>query len=180
MNNMIRSTWLRFILLFALVLSAANCGDESEVIIEELDCMIDGFEGGTYLFAVNSVRDGCTPGLIAGQVVSPGDLFGPVDLPGTAELPAQRDILNVPLVGRVPVNISTDGNFIKIQGTEQVEVLIPEIGSTITATVSGTLCPVSVNRVDGQITVRILSPSIPILMPTTPCNVTALATGSLQ
>jgi len=45
MNNMIRSTWLRFTLLFALVLSAANCGDESEVIIEDLDCMIDGFEG---------------------------------------------------------------------------------------------------------------------------------------
>ena len=48
MNNMIRSTWLRSILLIALLLSASNCGDESEVIIEELDCDLEGFEGGNY------------------------------------------------------------------------------------------------------------------------------------
>ena len=177
MSTMIRSTWLRSVLLFALVLSASNCGDESEVIIEELDCALEGFEGGTYIFSVNSVGDGCTPGLIAGEVITPGDLFGPVALPGTAECPLKETSRTLPLVGTVPVNIFIEGDFIKIQGTEQIDVFIPEIGSTITATVSGTLCPVSANRVDGQITVRILSPSIPILMPTTPCNVTVLCHG---
>jgi len=177
MNNMIRSKWLRSILLLTLVLSAANCGDESEVIIEELDCELEGFEGGNFMFNINSVSDGCTGGLLVGTVVSPGDSFGPVALPGTDELPATIDILGVPLVGTVPVQISTEGQFIRIEGTDQIEEFIPELSTTVTATVSGTLCPVAATRVDGQITVRVLSPSIPILMPTTPCNVTVLASG---
>jgi hypothetical protein len=172
MHNMIRSTWLRFILLFALVLSASNCGDESEVIIEELDCMLEGFEGGTYIFAVNSVSDspaGCSFGQADTFV---GQLFGPVVLPGTDELPSPpTDIPGIPLVGTVEVIFSIDANAIRVRGTEPVQAFFPGIGN-ITATVSGTLCPVSATRVEGQITVRITSPIS--------CNVTALATGSLQ
>ena len=171
MNNMIRSKWLRSILLLTLVLSAANCGDESEVIIEELDCVLDGFEGGTYTFAVNSISDnpdGCSLGQADSFV---GQLFGPVVLPGTDELPSPAtEIPGIPLVGAVEVIFSTNGDVIRVQGTEQVEVSYPVIGN-ITATVSGTLCPASATRVDGQITVRIISPIS--------CNVTALATGTL-
>ena len=170
MNNMIRSTWLRSILLFALVLSASNCGDESEVIIEELDCMVEGFGGGTYLFTVDSVRDnpeGCSFGQADSFV---GEQFGPVDLPAAVDLPAQRTIEDVPLVGTVTVDITTDGQIIRMDGTEQIQVFVPGFGN-ITATVTGLLCPKSAARVDGQITVRITSPIS--------CNVTALATGSL-
>ena len=54
MNNMIRSKWLRSILLLTLVLSAANCGDDSEVIIQELNCpALEGFAGGDYFFTVD-------------------------------------------------------------------------------------------------------------------------------
>ena len=65
MNNMIRSTWLRFVLLFALVLSASNCGDASEIIIQELECpALEGFAGGVYSFTVDvgGIADGCAGG----------------------------------------------------------------------------------------------------------------------
>jgi hypothetical protein len=172
MHNMIRSTWLRSILLFALVLSASNCGDESEVIILELNCpALEGFEGGTYLFTVDRVTDnpgGCSFGQADPFV---GEQFGPLDLPATVDLPAQRTIEDVPLVGTVTVDIRTDGQTIRIDGTEQIQVSVPGIGN-ITATVTGLLCPKSASRVDGQITVRITSPIA--------CNVTAWATGTPQ
>jgi len=124
------------------------------------------------MFAVNSVSDnprGCSFGQADSFV---GQLFGPVVVPGTDELPSPpTDIPGIPLVGTVEVTFSVDGNFIRVQGTEQIQTSYPGIGD-ITATVSGTLCPVSANRLEGQITVRITSPI--------PCNVTALATGTPQ
>lgn len=173
MSSLIRSPWLRCILPAAIVLLAlaAGCGDDSEVIVQELNCNVEGFEGGTYLFTINKVSDSptnCTLGLGSNLI---GEPFGPVDLPGTAELPAQRDIPGVPLVGTVPVNITTDGKTIRIQGTAPIEANYPGIGN-ITATVQGVLCPLSATRVDGQITVKMTRPIA--------CSVAAQASGSLQ
>jgi|GEM_PF-3177844 len=174
MNNMIRSRWLRSILLFALVLSAANCGDESEVIIQELNCDLEGFEGGNYEMVINSVTDGCTGGVIVGQYVQPGDRFGPVTLPPGDQLPPTIVIPNVPLVGTVEFQVSTDGNVIRISGSPG-QANVPGIGS-VTATVSGTFCPIAETaQVDGEVTVSITS--APLI--DTPCNVRALVTGLL-
>ena len=114
MSSLIRSTWLRFLLpvAFVLLALAAGCGDDSEVIIQELNCNVEGFEGGRYVFTINTVNDApnnCTLGL-ANQLI--GEQFGPVDLPATAELPATLEIPGVPFVGTVPVNITTDGKII--------------------------------------------------------------------
>jgi len=173
MHNMIRSTWLRSILLFALVLSASNCGDESEIIIQELDCDLEGFEGGNYEFVIDNVSDGCAGGLI-GQYVQPGDRFGPVFLPPADQLPPTIVIPDVPLVGRVEFQVSTDGNVIRISGSPG-PVTVPGIG-TVTATVSGTLCPdPESTQVNGEVTVTLTS--APLIA--TPCNVRALVAGSL-
>ncbi len=172
MSNMRRSTGLKFILLLALVLSAANCGDDSEIIIVDLSCpALDGFQGGAFLFTVDSVSDdpqGCSFGQ-GDEFV--GEQFGPIDLPGTEELPAQRVIEDVPLVGDVTVNVTTDGETIRVEGTEPIDVLVPGLGN-ITATVSGILCPTSADQVDGQVTVRITNPFT--------CNVRVQANGVPQ
>ena len=171
MSSLIRYAWLSAVLVLALGFFASNCGDESEVIIEEMDCQLDGFEGGSYLFTVNDIRDSenCSMGLADGYI---GQTFGPAVLPATDQLPSDpTDINNVPLVGTVPVVFSTNGQAIQVAGTDQIQASYPGIG-TITATVSGILCPASASRVDGQITVRVTSPIT--------CNVTAVATGWLQ
>lgn len=174
MSNMIGSTGFRFILLFALVLFASNCGDESEIIIEELDCDLQGFQGGNYEFEINSVSDGCTGGVIVGEFVKPGDQFGPVALPPVDQLPPTIVIPDVPLIGQVEFLISTSGDVIRISASPP-PVNVPGLG-TITATVSGTLCPLAgTSDLSGSFTVTITS--APLI--DTPCSIRLPITGSL-
>lgn len=174
MNNFIRSGWLRLTLFLALVLSAASCGDDSETIIQEINCDLEGFEGGNYELVIDSVSDGCTGGVIAGQYVRPGDRFGPVDLPPGDQLPPTIVIQDVPLVGQVEFQVSTDGNVIRISGSPG-PVTVPDIGA-VTATVSGIFCPVpDSTQLEGEVTVTITS--APLI--NTPCDVRATVTGLL-
>ncbi len=109
MNNMIRSTWLRSILLFTLALSASNCGDDSEVIIEKPDCpALNGFAGGDYLFTVDvgGIADGCAGGSF-NDLIDQGP-YGPVTLPAVADLP-QDITMELPFVGEVTATLSWDG-----------------------------------------------------------------------
>ncbi len=168
MSSLNRSRWLRLLLPAAFVLLAlsAGCGDDSEVIMQELNCDVEGFEGGTYLFTINKVDNKC-PLDLGNMLIQ----FGPVDLPAATDLPVTLGIPNIPFIGTVTVNITTDGKIIRLEKTGPIEVPYPGIG-TITATVQGVLCPMSAGRVDGQITVNMTRPFS--------CSVTAQASGSLQ
>ena len=184
MSNMLRSTWLKFILLFALVLSAANCGDESEVIIEELDCLIDGFEGGDYFFTVDvgGIADGCAGGLFNG-LIDPGP-YGPVTLPALTDLPDEDFTVTLPFVGEVTGRLSSSGGALRLTVEDPIQgirIQVSGVGEvTVTARVSGILCPVSATRVDAAFTVTVQSiqPPVPLVNP--PCTVGVPATGSLQ
>lgn len=169
MRNLIGPSWLGVALLLALMGLAAGCGDDSEIITQELDCMLDGFEGGSYLFAVDSVTESCPLG-IANQFV--GQQFGPVVLPATDQLPGPPTVIpDVPVIGDLEVVFSTDGQSIQVAGTDQIQLFYPGIGN-ITATAYGVLCPRSASRVDGQISVQITSP--------VSCTVSALTIGTLE
>jgi hypothetical protein len=172
MNNMIRSTWLRAILLFALLLSAANCGNESEVIIQELDCpALEGFAGGQYLFTVdvNEIVDGCANGFFIG-LIDPGP-YGPVTLPALADLP-QDITMTLPFVGDVTGRLSVSGGAIRLRVEDPIELVgIDTLFGTanVTASVAGTLCPISAARVDAVFTVRVIDINPPLIA--TPCTV---------
>ncbi len=175
MNNMIRSTWLRAILLFALLASAASCGNESEVIIQELDCpALEGFAGGQYFFTVDvsEVVDGCAGGSFNG-LIDPGP-YGPVTLPAVADLP-QDITMTLPFVGVVTGRLSASGGAIRLEVEDPIQVVgivLPIVGPVdITARVSGTLCPISATRVDAVFTVRVvdIDPDVPLIG--TPCTI---------
>jgi hypothetical protein len=175
MHNMIRSTWLRSILLFALVLSASNCGDESEVIIQELDCpALEGFAGGDYFFTVDvgGIADGCAGGFFNG-LIAPGP-YGPVTLPALADLP-QDITMTLPFVGEVTGRLSLGGGALHLTVEEPIElvgIVVPPFGTVdVTARVAGTLCPISATRVDAVFTINVvdIDPDVPLI--TTPCTV---------
>jgi hypothetical protein len=175
MNNMFRSKWLRSFLLFALVLSASNCGDESEVIIEAPDCpALDGFEGGVYSFTVNvdGITDGCADGAF-NDLIDEGP-YGPITLPAAADLP-QDITLTLPFVGQVTGTLSLSGGALRLTVEDPIQVVgivLPIVGAVdVTARVSGTLCPVSATRVDAALTVMVvdIDPEVPLI--TVPCTV---------
>ena len=183
MRNVIRPTWLSFTLLLALTFLAASCGDDSEVITLELSCMIEGFEGGDYLFTVNvaEINDECAGGIFNG-LVDPGP-YGPVTLPATADLP-QEITMTLPFVGEVTGTLSSVGGALRLTVEEPIQgipIQIPDVGNfTVTASVSGTLCPVSATRVDAAffVTVQSIQPSFPLVDP--PCPISVPATGRLS
>jgi hypothetical protein len=175
MNNMNGSKLLRFTLLFALVLSAANCGDESEVIILDLDCpALEGFAGGQYLFTVDvgEIVDGCADGAF-NNLIDPGP-YGPITLPATADLP-QDVTITLPFVGVVTGTLSSDGGALRLTVEDPIQVVgivLPIVGAVdVTARVSGTLCPISTTRVDAALTITVLDidPDVPLIP--TPCTV---------
>ncbi len=185
MSNMLRSTWLKFILLFALVLFVAQCGDESEVIIQELNCpALEDFEGGDYSFTVNvgGITDGCAGGLFNGLIDR--DPYGPVTLPALTDLPDEDFTVTLPFVGEVTGRLSSSGGALRLTVEDPIQgirIQVPGVGEvTVTARVSGILCPVSATRVDAAFTVTVQSiqPPVPLVNP--PCTVGVPATGSLQ
>ena len=183
MSPVIRPTWLSFTLLLALTSFAASCGDDSEIITQELDCMVDGFEGGDYSFTVSvaEINDECAGGIFNG-LVDPGP-YPTVALPATADLP-QDITMTFPYVGDVTGTLSSAGGALHLSVDEPIEgipIQIPNFGTfTVTASVSGTLCPVSETRVDAAffVTVQSIQPSVPLVNP--PCRISVPATGTLQ
>jgi hypothetical protein len=176
MRNVPRSNWLKPLLLLALVPFVAQCGDESEIVIEDgdgQDCLLDEFDGGSYAFSVTGVTDGCLGGALE-QGIPDGTPFGPVEFPALEELPATVNIPGIPLVGRVSVQVACSGNNLRIAGTEPIAIVVPGFGA-VTATVSGILTPVPEDTVNGGITARVTTAPFP-----TPCNLTLQAIGTLQ
>ncbi len=180
MSNMIRSAGLKLILLFALVLTAASCGDESEIIIQDLSCpALDGFAGGIFWFTVNvgGITDGCAEGAFNG-LIDPGP-YGPVTLPSEADL-SQEITIELPFAGEVTGTLSSNGTFMQLTVDDPVQVngiVLPIIGAVdVTARVSGTLCPATEDRVDAVFTITVQSVDPPLIA--TPCTVSVPATGS--
>jgi hypothetical protein len=176
MREVMRSKWLKPLLLLALVPFVAQCGDESEIVLEDgdgQDCLLEEFDGGSYGFSVTGVSDGCLGGALE-QGIPDGTPFGPVEFPALEELPAPVNIPGIPLVGTVSVQLSCSGNNLRIAGTEPIEIVVPGFGA-VTATVSGILSPASETTVSGGITARVSSAPFP-----TPCNLTVQTTGTLQ
>ena len=173
MNNMIRSKWLKFALLFPLVLTAANCGDESEVIIQEWDCpALDGFPGGQYSFTVDvgGIDDRCTGGSFNG-LIDPGP-YGPINLPAEADLP-QDITMTLPFAGEVTGTLSSGNGALRLVVEDPVQVVgivIPPFGEiNATARVSGILCPISATSVDAAFTVTVQSVEPAVI--STPCTI---------
>jgi hypothetical protein len=168
--------WLKSLLLLALVLFVAQCGDESEIVLEDgdgQDCLLEDFDGGSYTFSVTDVTDGCLNGALE-PYVTIGTPFGPVEIPGVDELSDDPiNIPGVPVLGTVSVQVSCSGTSLRIAGTGPIEVPVPLIGN-VTATISGVLSPVSEDTVSGGLTARVTSAPFP-----TPCNLIVQATGTL-
>ncbi len=157
MSNMIRSTGFQFILLFALVLSAASCGDESEVIIQDLNCDLDGFTGGNFIFTVDGVSTTCPISTeLLDQFVSPGDQF-PVVLPAVEDLPPTIDIDFGPPIGAVTFAVEVQEDRLIVTSTQPIT--IPDFGfGNITGTVLGSVCPIEGGEILAAFTISLTSP----------------------
>jgi hypothetical protein len=173
------------LLLFAMILFVAQCGDESEVVIEDGDgqnCLLEDFDGGSYTFTANALSDGCTEDKWL-ETFFPiaGEQFGPVEIPSLDELPATVDIPGIPLVGTVPVQVSCSGTDLEIEETEEILVSLNGFGS-IAVKVSGILSPVSEETsVEARIWLKIVSEQVPLIeFERIPCILTVQAAGTLQ
>ena len=183
MHKVMRSRWWKPLLLLSLVLFVAQCGDESDVVMEDPECFVEGFEGGEYAFTVDVDRidDLCAAGFFNGYI-DPGP-WGPFPLPAVAD-PPQDITITLPFVGAVTGTVSWSGStirFVVLQPVQISGIPVPGYGAvSVTARVSASFCPASQERVDGELTITIqeLQPAIPLINP--PCQVTVPGIGSLQ
>ena len=179
MSSVIRSTWFKFLPILALALFTVQCGDDSEVIIQDHCPGLDGFEGGDYIFMVNvgDIVDGCAQGAFNG-LIDPGP-YPAVTLPALADLPLDITI-DLPFVGPVTGGLSSDGNTLRLTVDDPIDVVgieVPIIGQVdVTVRVSGTLCPISATRVDAAFAVSVESIDPPLIP--TPCTIGVPATGT--
>jgi hypothetical protein len=184
MRSVTQSTWFKSLLFFALVLFTAQCGSESEIIVQELNCpALEGFEGGDYLFTVviRNIVDGCAGGFF-NALVLPGP-YGPVTLPALGDLPDDNFTVTLPFVGQVTGRLSSNGTALLLTVPDPIRLddLVTPFGVIdVIARVSGTLCPVSADRLEAAFTVTVdsIDPAIPLVR--TPCVIGVPATGTLQ
>ncbi len=176
MRELFRSPWAKIFVLLAFVALTAHCGSESDVIVEEVDCQLEGFEGGSYTFTVGDVQDDCTVGELIEDLIPDDEVFGPIQVPGVDELPMDVTIPSLPLVGTVEVHMAVVGNQIRFTALDPIDVTLPGVGS-VTVVVSGILCPVTDGRVLASVMIEITSTSIPLIIPHTPCFVAVTAAG---
>ena len=181
MRKVMRSKWLKSLLLVALVPFVAQCGDESEIVLEDPECFVEGFEGGDYAFTVDveRIEDRCTGGLLNSYIV-PGP-WGPFLLPGEQD-PPQDITVTLPFVGQVTGTVSWNGAALRLVVWQPIQItgiVVPVFGAVdVTARVSADFCPVSQEQVDGVLTITILETQPEVI--NTPCQVTAPAVGSFQ
>jgi hypothetical protein len=177
MSKKTRSPRFLGILLFALALCVAQCGDDNEVVVEDLDCAVEDFLGGIFVFTIYSLDDDCTVGAHIEPAVIPGvSTFGPVDLPATQDLPATRDILFIPL-GIIVENVEIKAAGGSLQLSAPAQDFIIGFIPSFRATTSGTLCPAPEGGVLADIVITATSAD-GLFIPTTPCNVTITGIGT--
>lgn len=186
MNGWIRSSRMKPLLLIVLALLLAQCGSDSEVVVKELECPgLKAFEGGAFSFevSVGGIDDRCAGGLF-NSMIDPGP-YGPVTLPAYYGDLQEDIILTLPFVGEVTGQLTSDGKSIQLAVPDSIQVpvvLPPPLAGTVTVTarVSGALCPISRNQVDAvfAITVQNIQPSVPLI--DTPCEVLVPTIGTLD
>lgn len=126
------------------------------------------FDGETVLFSLEHVDSDC-PGIDVAALFPPGTNYGPVQLPGFGELPSTTEIDFGPPIGTILVRFFSGGDDIRVEGIEPIQVNLPGLG-TVTATVTGTFCPVRQGGVLAGFAIVISSP--------VPCEVSMEASGT--
>jgi hypothetical protein len=169
-RNVIRSRWSQSVLLFALALLVAQCGNESDVVIDqELHCLGQDFPGGGYMFTVDSVSNDCGLDAFIDELVGPGDQFSVV-LPAAQQLPTTTDITFDPPIGTVTVDISLQEDRIRVTTPNPITRLVPGFGN-VTGTVSGILCPVEGGDIVSSFNIGATALNVT-------CNISVAATGT--
>lgn len=170
MHKVIRSRWFPPLLVLALALFVAHCGNESDVVVDqELQCLGQDFPGGGYTFTVNSVSNDCGLDALIDQLVGPGDQFAVV-LPAAQELPTTTDITFDDPIGTVTVDISLQGDRIRVTTPNPITRPVTGFGN-VTGTVSGILCPVEGDEIISSFNIGATALNVT-------CNIGVAATGT--
>jgi hypothetical protein len=168
MRNVTRSTWWIAILMCGVVFFNANCGDESETIT--LDCNLEGYEGGDYVFTVDSVGTTCPISEeLLNDFVSPGDQF-PVVLPDLEEVPPAIDIDFGPPINTLTFDIKVQEDRIRVTTNQPTTIFVPGLGNA-TGSADGSLCAPGQGEILATFTISISLPPVS-------CSVQVLAVGT--
>ena len=174
MNKTMRSRWWKPLLLLPLVLFAAQCGDESEVVIEESDCQVDVLERGLYSFNLVNVEHNCpidVEDFISQQQIPD------IELPAYDELPYVIQDLALPLIdAEVTGELSEQGNLVRL-ATDPQTIEGAFGGVPFTARVLGWICALSGSEVEIELDLAVTVDPPPPL-PSVSCNAEIVANGN--
>ncbi len=171
MSNLMRSEWLKGLLVLVLALMVAQCGSDDGVTDfgnggpSEPQCVNEDLTAGLYSFEiVPGGVEGCN-NLFAllGEfgLIPPGPY--PIQLPDYGDLP-QSVTVTLPLPGSPQVTgtlSEVSGDIVlTVPGTTQVNIdlpPLPELPASIsfTVTIAGTLCPISEDTVDTELAITL-------------------------
>ena len=172
MRNLMRSEWLKGLLVLVLSLMVAQCGSDDGACTNcggsgpsEPQCVNEDLTAGLYSFRIVDQSEGC------GDLFSLLNEFGliplgpyPIELPGYGQLPDDSVTVTLPLPGSPQVTGRLDevsGDIVlTVPGSIQVNIDLPPLPDlpasiNIRVEVEGTLCPVSETRVDADLTIRL-------------------------
>lgn len=157
--------WSRILLISLLFACLPACGSDSDDPGQGggrvWDCEVELLQAGAYGFTATGATDTCGGWLAAALLGQP---IPDVTLPAYDQLPAEMQVTLPAPIGQVGTTLSQEGEVLQL---EPVTQQVPPMG---TVTVSGTLCPVSDTRVDGELVLHFSAFD---------CTVTASVTGNL-
>lgn len=192
MRNVLRPSESRSVLVPVLALAVAffvaQCGDDSEIVIDqELQCLGEDFQGGDFslLIDVERVFDRCAAGAFKSYIAA--GPYGPFTLPSGAQLAQgpQEITITLPLVGEVTGTLSLGGSTLRFEVEQPIrieDIVLPfSLGTVdVEAGVSGNICPVSQEQLEAAFTVTVqdVQPDLPLI--NTPCRIEVPVSGSRQ
>jgi hypothetical protein len=172
MSNLMRSEWLKGLLVLVLALMVAQCGSDDGACTDcggsvpsEPQCVNEDLTAGLYSFRIVDQVKGCEDlfSLLAEFGLIPPGPYSIV-LPGYGQLPDGSVTVTLPLPGSPQVTgelseVSGDIVFTG-NGTTQVNIDLPPLppfpdSISILVNVAGTLCPLSKNKVDTELAITL-------------------------
>ena len=150
MRNLMRSEWLKGLLVLVLALMVAQCGTGEDItdLVDrgpsEPQCVNEDLTAGLYSFTIVDRVEGC------------GDLFNLLAEFGL--IPSGPYTFTLPGYGNLPESIRDI--VLRVDVTTQVPVDWPPYldlpdSSNIPVNLAGTLCPLSENRVDAELAITL-------------------------
>jgi len=171
MRNLMRSEWLKGLLVLVLALMVAQCGSDDDGCTNcggngqsDPGCVNEDLTAGLYAFTIIDQVEGCNDmfSLLAEfGLIPPGPYT--FTLPGHVGLP-QPVTVTLPLPGSPQVTGTLDevsGDIVlTVPDTIQVPVdlpLLPGLPNSITipVNIAGTLCPISQDTVDAELAITL-------------------------